>query len=329
MLIVDWDVDLKQSLVFDDKKVLIVTEDPNMQYVIARNRMFNQATLEDCFEMYFREEKLGADDAWMCPSCKKKQQCIKKLSLWSTPDILIIHLKRFRQATNLKRTKLSTLVNFPLTGLDLNPYSSKRKQHNGAGPYKNENIESSNYHNRHSNNNYKNSEINNLSYILYPWKKSREKEVLPHYSDENIYDLYAVCNHHGNMSSGHYTAYCRDINDHKWYSFDDQQVNKISESSIATGDSYILFYQRTTIPTFSLTPPLGKKATTITTQSKKVSSPLASSINSSITSLSSSSSSSSSSKSSDSDQSSIGSSTSLSNTSLNSDNKSSPVKNKK
>lgn len=41
--------------------------------------------------------QLAADNAWQCMNCRKLQQCTKKLSLWSLPDILVVHLKRFKQ----------------------------------------------------------------------------------------------------------------------------------------------------------------------------------------------------------------------------------------
>ena len=42
--------------------------------------------------------QLSDEDAWSCPFCQKEQRgAIKKLGLWSCPDILVIHLKRFRQ----------------------------------------------------------------------------------------------------------------------------------------------------------------------------------------------------------------------------------------
>lgn len=62
--------------------------------------------------------------------------------------------------------------------------------------------------------------------------------------EENIYDLYAVCNHTGNMNSGHYTALCRNHRDGRWYSYDDTQVNPVHESEVVTKSAYILFYSR-------------------------------------------------------------------------------------
>ena len=59
------------------------------------------------------------------------------------------------------------------------------------------------------------------------------------------YRLFAVANHIGNMGSGHYYAYCCDTDDpaKPWYEFNDERVSHISEESIYTANSYMLFYQ--------------------------------------------------------------------------------------
>ena len=47
--------------------------------------------------------QLSGADAWLCPHCKKQQQgATKSLGLWSLPDVLVIHLKRFRQVGTLE-----------------------------------------------------------------------------------------------------------------------------------------------------------------------------------------------------------------------------------
>ena len=61
---------------------------------------------------------------------------------------------------------------------------------------------------------------------------------------DNVYDLYAVCNHLGSMSRGHYTAYCKNPADGNWYTFDDQLVQPISEEQLVTSGAYMLFYVR-------------------------------------------------------------------------------------
>lgn len=61
------------------------------------------------------------------------------------------------------------------------------------------------------------------------------------------YDLYAVVNHQGSQSSGHYTAYCRHPHSNQWYLFDDTSVRLVdSPASVVSQRAYILFYERVT-----------------------------------------------------------------------------------
>jgi len=60
------------------------------------------------------------------------------------------------------------------------------------------------------------------------------------------YDLFAVCNHRGTLTNGHYTAYCKNPVDLNWYCYDDASVFPIDESVVCKGesDAYVLFYMR-------------------------------------------------------------------------------------
>ena len=58
-----------------------------------------------------------------------------------------------------------------------------------------------------------------------------------------VYELFAICNHHGDLNRGHYTAFCK--KGEKWLWFNDSQVSdKIS--FLATSEAYILFYKKRT-----------------------------------------------------------------------------------
>ncbi len=81
-------------------------------------RQRNGITLEDCLDEFGREEILSEADTWYCPRCKLHRRASKKFELWKTPDILIMHLKRFSSA-QYRRDKLDIYVHFPLTDLDL------------------------------------------------------------------------------------------------------------------------------------------------------------------------------------------------------------------
>uniref|UniRef100_A0A2N9H608 Ubiquitin carboxyl-terminal hydrolase n=1 Tax=Fagus sylvatica TaxID=28930 RepID=A0A2N9H608_FAGSY len=78
-------------------------------------------SLYKCLEAFLKEEPLGPEDMWYCPSCKTPRQAIKKLDLWRLPEILVIHLKRFSYNRYFKN-KLETFVDFPVDELDFSTY---------------------------------------------------------------------------------------------------------------------------------------------------------------------------------------------------------------
>jgi ubiquitin C-terminal hydrolase len=63
---------------------------------------------------------------------------------------------------------------------------------------------------------------------------------------EEVYDLYGVVNHTGSLSSGHYTALCRDGDSGEWFLYNDHSVTAAGEVDIGgCGKScYVLFYRR-------------------------------------------------------------------------------------
>eukprot|EP00258_Populus_trichocarpa_P043285 XP_024459304.1 ubiquitin carboxyl-terminal hydrolase 8 [Populus trichocarpa] len=82
-------------------------------------------SLYKCLEAFLKEEPLGPEDMWDCPSCKKPRQARKKLDLWRLPEILVVHLKRFSYSRYI-RNKLETYVDFPIDDFDLSTYTSKK-----------------------------------------------------------------------------------------------------------------------------------------------------------------------------------------------------------
>jgi len=84
--------------------------------------------LEKCFEKFLEQEQLGSDNKWYCSKCKDHQQAYKKFDIWTTPDVLIIHLKRFQYLPSqylIHRQKIDALVNFPIENLDLTSYMKR------------------------------------------------------------------------------------------------------------------------------------------------------------------------------------------------------------
>jgi ubiquitin carboxyl-terminal hydrolase 4/11 len=59
------------------------------------------------------------------------------------------------------------------------------------------------------------------------------------------YDLYAVSNHYGSLSFGHYTAYCKNPETGIWYDFNDSSVSRLTSDQDAISNSaYVLYYMR-------------------------------------------------------------------------------------
>eukprot|EP01106_Pelomyxa_sp_JSP_P004982 TRINITY_DN1795_c0_g1_i2.p1 TRINITY_DN1795_c0_g1~~TRINITY_DN1795_c0_g1_i2.p1 ORF type:complete len:287 (+),score=89.62 TRINITY_DN1795_c0_g1_i2:96-863(+) len=72
---------------------------------------------------------------------------------------------------------------------------------------------------------------------------------VPHITGPSpIYELYAISNHHGGLGGGHYTAYCRNKDDNKWYHFDDSSCAVAHADSIKGPAAYLLLYRRKSPP---------------------------------------------------------------------------------
>lgn len=150
-----------------------------------------------------------------------------------------------------RRMKIQNMVKFPLIGMDMAPHMVKRSQSSWSLP-------------------------SHWSPWRRPYGMSRDPE-------DYLYDLYAVCNHHGTMQGGHYTgnwiktpstppligllmgvsrfiAHCKNSIDGQWYCFDDSDVHPISEGEVCKQTGYILFYQRrATVPSWSANSSVGGK----------------------------------------------------------------------
>ncbi|KAI5120377.1 hypothetical protein M0805_006899 [Coniferiporia weirii] len=181
----------------------------SQQAATARNN--KGITLNDCLEEFTKEEQLGEDDLWYCPQCKKHQQATKKFDLWTVPDILVVHLKRFSNSRVL-RDKIDAFVDFPIEGLDLEPFCGEREVVKRL-------LE-------------KGQDINALG--------------LSDVQEPLLYDLFAVDEHLGGLGGGHYRAYAKNHDADKWYHFDDSYVTTAQASDAVNANAYLLFYKRRT-----------------------------------------------------------------------------------
>ncbi|KAI9639992.1 hypothetical protein NHQ30_011551 [Ciborinia camelliae] len=95
-------------------------QDPDLvsRRKVRDSRRSKGITLEDCLDEFGKEEILSEMDTWYCPRCKEHRRASKKFEIWKTPDILIMHLKRF-SSVGSRRDKLEAHVDFPIVGLDM------------------------------------------------------------------------------------------------------------------------------------------------------------------------------------------------------------------
>jgi hypothetical protein len=71
-----------------------------------------------CLTEFCKVQQLSISDNWRCPRCKEHREGKQNLTLWRLPDLLTFHIKRFNCSARW-REKITTKVNFPLTGLDM------------------------------------------------------------------------------------------------------------------------------------------------------------------------------------------------------------------
>uniref|UniRef100_A0A665UBY5 Ubiquitin carboxyl-terminal hydrolase n=1 Tax=Echeneis naucrates TaxID=173247 RepID=A0A665UBY5_ECHNA len=125
---IDWDPDMKKRFYNENEAEKYVKhssmEVPQQQATVQ---------LQECIELFTTVETLEEENPWYCPVCKKHQLATKKLDLWSLPEVLIIHLKRFSY-TKFTREKLDSIVEFPLRDLDFSGCLLRKSLSNGEPP---------------------------------------------------------------------------------------------------------------------------------------------------------------------------------------------------
>ena len=65
----------------------------------------NEPTIEECFELYMRDEHLEGDNGIINEKTKEKENVIKKTSIWEFPKILIVDFQRFKLYNFIARKK--------------------------------------------------------------------------------------------------------------------------------------------------------------------------------------------------------------------------------
>lgn len=183
---------------------------------------FRPADIYECLDSYTKEERLAPDERWKCPHCKCERDATKQIILTRLPQFLVIHFKRFSASKTESARKIHSPIEFPLHGLNMDPYvlSPKVPEHSAT--------------NGNSNSDAKE-------------KDGPDPATLPPFS----YDCYGVLRHLGSSGDGgHYISLVKDQGRGCWRKFDDERHVDFDPGLLSgrdrlqNGEAYILFFQR-------------------------------------------------------------------------------------
>ncbi|XP_068611086.1 ubiquitin carboxyl-terminal hydrolase 44 [Brachionichthys hirsutus] len=140
-----------------------------------------------------------------------KTEAQKQLMIHKLPQVLRLHLKRFRWSGRNHREKIGIHVSFDQL-LDMEPYCRREPSPKGvscSGP----------------------TGPSSMGLLLRPKRF--------------LYNLSAVVMHHGKgFGSGHYTSYCYNTEGGFWVHCNDSKLNVCSVEEVCRAQAYILFYTR-------------------------------------------------------------------------------------
>jgi hypothetical protein len=81
--------------------------------------------LDDCLNAFFSDDDLKGENKYSCDKCKRLTNGVKYSKVLHLPEILIVHLKRFKHDSMFSTGKISTFISFPDYNLDMRPYLHK------------------------------------------------------------------------------------------------------------------------------------------------------------------------------------------------------------
>ncbi|XP_055684052.1 ubiquitin carboxyl-terminal hydrolase Usp2 isoform X5 [Lutzomyia longipalpis] len=108
-----------------------VTFDPFWDLSLPLPASSSRSKLENCLELFIREEILDGDEMPTCSKCQTRRKSTKSFTIQRFPKYLVIHLKRFSET---RWSKLTNIIEFP-TGekeLNLTPYASSSNNHSST-----------------------------------------------------------------------------------------------------------------------------------------------------------------------------------------------------
>ena len=222
-------------------------------------------TLTSCLANFFSVET-GIE--WWCEECAANVSAAKKMVLCHIPSVVCIHLKRFSFATGVAK-KIDAFVDFPFEvffdeflgneTVDDDMLSTLSTDGDAADcvgePVSTQKSGSS--HERDIIDDASASPSSEPSIVVdgvrvgdAPVEAAQgdtslrgDLQARDHWiSGQHLYELIAVSNQEGLLTSGHYTAFTK--RGTQWYFCDDESIKPRDWETVPTSSAYLLFYQR-------------------------------------------------------------------------------------
>lgn len=217
--------------------------------------------LEDCLNMFTSDEILSGENAWNCPKCGSSSQ-------QSSDEAISQREYSSDTVEDLKHNRKSRLFMLPKKYSRSNRSLSPFRKHS-SHKYPSDKWKSKKLVTLKSTNFITMPPVLVIHLSRFYYDMSKKNETIVTYplvlnivlkNDETAkYRLYAIVNHSGNLSGGHYTTLVNKEREHnlgkdrqKWYYFDDEVVKEeknhgnIDEGIIKVSSShvYVLFYEK-------------------------------------------------------------------------------------
>lgn len=93
--------------------------------------------LSECLTKFTELEELADTELYNCPNCKQKQKSTKQFWIRRLPNVLCLHLKRFKW-NEYVRSKLDVHISFPAKDLDMSSFilsNMHETRNNGGSPF--------------------------------------------------------------------------------------------------------------------------------------------------------------------------------------------------
>jgi hypothetical protein len=200
--------------------------------------------LRACLTEFCRVRELSPSENWKCPRCETCPLGKRTLKLWRLPDILTFQIKRYKESTDW-RQKITTRVNFPLSGLDMSEWchqESPLTQHNSDGSCVYDLIGVVNHEGSFSEGRY-------TANCRASWCSREGRESIAHHFNDAVgkrldaLDLDLSENDASQQTNPNTNA-TEESAEPLWLQFDDGSVKPIPPHSVVSEMAYILFYRR-------------------------------------------------------------------------------------